>query len=153
MFETISPITIWLIVGILFIVFEMFIPGLIIGFFGLGAILTCLTTWLKITESFPSQMLVFLSTSLAFLFLFHRVLKKLKKPVQKGETTDFNIQIGKIVPVTEFINPDEGGGKVRYQGALWSASSTDKIAPGETAKVIGCENLTLIVEATGKKGE
>ncbi len=150
MFESISPVTIWLIVGILFAVFEMIIPGLIIGFFGLGALITCFTTWIGLTSGFTSQMLVFLITSLGCLILFHKVLRKFLKPKKSGETTNFNIQIGKIVPVTEFIDPDEGGGKVRYQGAIWSATSTEKIAPGESVKVIGCENLTLIVEIIKK---
>ena len=95
-------------------------------------------------------MLVFLVTSLGFLLLFHKVWKRIRKPVIKGETTDFNIQIGKIVPVLEFIDPEEGGGKVRYQGAIWSATSNEKIAPGESVRVTGCENLTLLVEILKK---
>ncbi len=146
MIETISPITMWLIVGIVFIIVEMFLPGLIIGFFGLGAIITCLLTSIGLTKSFSLQMITFLGTSLLFLILFHKVWKKKKQNHSSDETINFNIQIGKIVPVTEFIDPIEGPGKVRYQGSIWSATSKSKIAPGETAKIIGCNNLTLIVE-------
>ena len=146
MFESISPVTIWLIVGILLALAEMIIPGLIIGFFSLGAIVTTLMTLVGLTKGFPSQMILFLVTSLVFLILFHKVWKKRIKPKADREVTNFNIQLGKIVPVIEFIDPQEGVGKVRYQGALWNASAKHKIAPGDSARVIGCENLTLLVE-------
>ena len=152
MLESISPVTIWLIVGIALALAEMIIPGLIIGFFSLGAIVTTLTTLVGLTGGFPSQMIVFLCTSIVFLVLFHKIWKKKIKPQNESDTTNFNIQLGKIVPVVEFIDPEAGGGKVRYQGALWNATSSEKIAPGESVRVSGCENLTLTVE-TIEKGE
>ena len=87
MFESISPVTIWLIVGILLALAEMIIPGLIIGFFGLGAIVTTLTTLVGLTNGFTSQMLTFLITSLAFLTLFHKVWKRKRKTENNGENT------------------------------------------------------------------
>lgn len=141
----ITPTAIWLIVGLIFIIVEMFLPGFIIGFFGIGAVITCLTTFLGLTKGFTSQMILFSLSSIVLLILFHKVWKKRLKPDRK-ETTNFNIEIGKIVPVTEFIDPKEGGGKVKYQGALWSATSSDPIPPGDSARVVGCNNLTLIVE-------
>lgn len=76
MVDSISPTTIWLIVGIALALAEMALPGFIIGFFSLGAIITTLTTWAGITGNFTSQMLVFLITSIVFLVLFHSVWKK-----------------------------------------------------------------------------
>lgn len=146
MVEAISPETLWLIIGIVFIIMEMFLPGFIIGFFGIGAVITCLTTLIGLTPNFTSQMIIFSVLSILLLILFHKVIKKKIGKKGNNETTDFNLQIGKIVPVTEFIDPVEGVGKVKYQGALWSARSQDNIAPGENARLIGCENLTLIVE-------
>lgn len=146
MTETLSPVTLWLIAGIIFIIIEMFLPGLIIGFFGLGALITCLTTYIGLTNDMASQIVIFTITSVGSLILFHKVIKKKKKRKKEEETTDFNLQLGKLVPVTELIDPDEGPGKVRYQGAQWSASSKDKLAPGDMARVVGCDNLTLIVE-------
>ncbi|MBB6480107.1 NfeD family protein [Spirochaeta isovalerica] len=150
MLDSISPTTVWLIVGIALALAEMALPGLIIGFFSLGAIITTLTTWAGLTNSFAVQMIVFLATSIVFLTFFHSIWKKRIKPGTKGDTTDFNLQLGKIVPVTEFIDPGEGVGKVRYQGALWNARSETKIAPGESARIKGCDNLTLIVEPVDK---
>lgn len=153
MLESISPVTIWLIVGIVLALAEMIIPGLIIGFFSLGAIVTTLTTVAGLTRRFPSQMIVFLCTSIVFLVLFHKVWKIKIKSKNESNTTDFSIQLGKIIPVIEFIEPENGSGKVRYQGALWNATSNENIAPGESVRVTGCNNLTLTVEIVDKKGE
>lgn len=150
---TISIEVIWLIAGIIFIFSEFFIPGLVVAFFGVGCFVTAITTWLKITASFPSQLLTFMISSLGLLF----TLRRFVKPVFFGESQSasdnqfFNIEIGKTVPVVELIEPDQLGGKVRYQGAPWSAKSEERIAPGESAKIVGCDNLTLIVEKAGKK--
>jgi membrane protein implicated in regulation of membrane protease activity len=150
---TISIEVIWLILGIIFVFSEFFVPGLVIAFFGVGGFITAITTWLNITTSFPAQLLTFMLSSLVLLFSLRRFLK----PVFFGETQDssdnqfFNIEIGKTVPVVELIEPEQLGGKVRYQGAPWSAKADERIAPGESARIIGCDNLTLIVEKVGKK--
>ena len=49
------------------------------------------------------------------------------------------------------IEPGEVGGKVRYQGALWSAQADERIPPGESVRIKGCDNLTLIVEKKSKE--
>ena len=153
MLNLVSPATLWLIVCIVLAVLEMIIPGFIIGFFSLGALVTMLTVMIGLTSSFVSQMIVFLGTSVVFLILFHKVWKKKSKGNSSGDTTNFSLQLGKIIPVVEFIDPEQGCGKVRYQGAVWNASAKEKIAPGESVRLTGCDNLTLFVEPVEIKGE
>jgi membrane protein implicated in regulation of membrane protease activity len=146
---------IWLIVGIIFVFSEFFIPGVVIAFFGIGGIITAGTTWVGLTPNLSSQLLVFTLSSLLLLFTLRRTLK----PIFLGKTRistgnkNFNIEIGKLVGVVELIEPNELGGKVRYQGAPWSAKATEQIVPGETVKIIGCTNLTLLVEKVNKTNE
>ena len=52
---SIAPEITWAVLGIIFIFVEFFIPGLVIAFFGVGALLTSLTTLLGITNSLASQ--------------------------------------------------------------------------------------------------
>ena len=92
-------------------------PGLVIFFFGLGALVTALTTSLSITVSLNSQLVVFIITSTLALLLFRKLIKK--KFMGRSEMPDsdnYNIEIGKIVSVIELIEPSEVGGKVRYLG-------------------------------------
>jgi membrane protein implicated in regulation of membrane protease activity len=146
--SSITPEIIWTIVGLLFIFVEFFIPGLVIAFFGVGALVTALTTWIGITPSLSLQLIVFIVSSILLLILLRRLLKRTFLGKAQEETFDrnFNIEIGKIIPVVEFIQPGEVGGKVRYQGTNWTASATEPIAPGESVEITGIDGLTLIVE-------
>ena len=149
----ISAEIIWLLAGIVLFFSEFFIPGLVIAFFGGGALVTALTSWLGITNSLGSQLLVFMITSVLMLVGLRKFLKK----VFIGQLDDdeanrnFNIEVGKVVPVVEYIQPGEVGGKVRYQGAPWQAISAEAIAPGESVKIVGFDNLTLKVEKLNKE--
>ena len=144
---------IWLIVGIIFLISEIFIPGLVIAFFGIGALITSLTTWLRLTTSFQLQIIVFSGSSVILLLILRKFLTKIfqGKIIKNEEVTSFNLEVEKIVPVTELIQPGEIGGKVRYHGALWSARSSETITPGESAAIVGCDSLTLIVEKINKE--
>ncbi len=144
---------VWLIIGILLIFSEFVIPGLVIGFFGIGAIITSFLTWLGVTTVIHTQLLSFTVASLLMLIF----LRKFFSRIFQGEETEgedgvnFNIQIGKIVPVTELIEPGEVGGRVRYQGTIWKAVSNERIAPGESVAITGCDNITLVVEKIKKE--
>lgn len=147
-FSSIAPEVVWAILGIVFVFCEFFIPGLVIAFFGVGALVTALTTWIGITPNLSLQLLAFMISSLLLLGLLRKYLKRTFLGSGKGvdDLPNFNIEIGKIVPVVEFIQPGEVGGKVRYNGAPWSARAEEPISPGESVKIVGCDNLTLIVE-------
>lgn len=144
---------VWLIIGILLVFSEFLIPGLVIGFFGIGAILTGLLTWLGITVSIHTQLLSFTLTSLLMLIFLRKYFSRVfqGKEVEGTEGVNFNIQIGKIIPVTELIEPGEVGGRVRYQGTIWKAKANERIAPGESVVITGCDNITLLVEKTNKE--
>ena len=143
---------IWLFVGIVCLFFELFIPGLVIAFFGIGALITALTSWIGLTVTLVTQLLVFMISSILLLVILRKTLKEtfLGKTKEGDDYQNFNVEIGKIIPVVELIQPNEVGGKVRYQGAPWSAMADEQIAPGESVKIIGCENLTLIVQKIKK---
>ncbi len=143
---------IWTIVGLLFIFVEFFIPGLVIAFFGVGALITAFTTWIGITPSLSVQLIVFTISSVLLLILLRRLLKRTFLGKAQEETFDrnFSVEIGKIVPVVEYIQPGEVGGKVRYQGSNWSAQASEPIAPGESVEITGIEGITLIVEKVKK---
>jgi membrane protein implicated in regulation of membrane protease activity len=149
-----GPDMIWALCGIILIFIEFFIPGLVIIFFGAGALVTALMKYLIGSAfSLPLQLLTFMTSSVLFLILLRRYMKKIfrGKLDSEGESENFNIEIGKVVPVMEYIQPGEVGGKVRYQGTVWNARSDTPAAPGESVRIIGSRNLTLFVEKTNKE--
>lgn len=148
----ISSELVWLFVGIVMLASEIFIPGIIIGFFGLGALLTALFTLIGLTDSFLLQAICFLVTSILSLLLLRRLFVKTfaGKTGNEDDVIKLNLDIGRIVPVIELIDPNEVGGKVKYHGVVWSAKAKTRIAPGDNARIIGCDNLVLIVEEISK---
>ena len=46
--------------------------------------------------------------------------------------------------------PFEGAGRIRLDGELWNARSVTPVAAGESVRVVGIEDLTLIVEPNGE---
>ena len=135
-----SPALIWLIIGIIFIALEFVIPGLVIAFFGMGALITALTTVIGLTGGFNMQVIVFIVASLASLFLLRRYMKKVFMGKSEGDgVNEFNLDVGKVVPVVQTIDPKKNTGKIKYQGTLWSATCEDVIPEGETARIVGRE--------------
>ena len=146
---------IWLLVGIVLLFAEFFIPSFVIAFFGGGALLTALSTWVGITPTIQGQLLVFILTSILLLVILRRYLKRIfmGRTQDEDDAHSFNIEIGKIVPVVEYIQPGEVGGKVRYQGTNWEARADEAVAPGESVRITGCDNITLLVERTQEREE
>ncbi len=140
---------IWAISGVLLIFLEIFIPGLVIIFFGVGSLITAVLC-MVIGNSFtlPFQLITFALTSVLSLVVLRKYMKKVFQGRFEKENagTNFNIEIGKIIPVVEYIQPGEVGGKVKYQGTIWSAQADEPLPPGESVKIIGSKNLTLYVK-------
>ncbi len=142
-----SPALIWLIIGILFVALEFIIPGLVIAFFGIGAMITALTTGIGLTTGFNWQVAVFIVASLASLFLLRRYVKKVFMGKKEGDSVnEFNLDVGKVVPVVQTIDPHKSTGKIKYQGTLWSATADEVIPEGESVKIVGRQNITIKVE-------
>lgn len=143
--------TAWVVIGALLLVLEMALPGLIIGFFGLGAFVTALASWLGNVDEIGYQLLIFLFSSILSLLLLRRWLKpyflgdidEVQVPGERRDET-----VGEIVDVIEAIEPNSKG-RVRLHGTLWEAVSADTIPAGERARITGRKNITLEVAALG----
>ena len=145
-----DPKIIWLIIGIVLIFSEFIMPGLVIAFFGCGALITSFAIWQfpEVSQSIHLQLLIFIATSILTLVFLRKYFFNIfhGKSVDVGSKNVVNVEIGKILPVVEMLKPGEVGGKVRYQGTVWNAKCDDEVAPGENVTLLGCENITLIVK-------
>jgi membrane protein implicated in regulation of membrane protease activity len=140
-----NPIFIWAFVGLLFVGLEFAIPGLVIIFFGAGALITSLLTAILpgLKESILLQVFLWLGASGLSLAVLRKYLSK----VFKGKTlvSDGSDPSGKTAEVIERITPDDPG-RVHFQGTTWKATSyTETIEKGEPATILKQEGLTLIV--------
>lgn len=140
-----SPVTIWLLCGVLGIGLELIVPGLIVIFFGCGAVLTGLCLWLFPAMAIELQLIIFAVVSVILLFAFRKMLKKKffqKATTDKDELVDE--YVGKqAVALTEFEN---GRGKVEFKGTGWEATSSDEIHKGDLVLIVSHESITLQIQ-------
>lgn len=142
--------TIWLICGVIGLGLELILPGLIVLFFGCGALITGIATWIFPSLQIEGQLVVFLVSSIVLLLMFRKMLKR-RFFDKKTETSDelADEYIGKLaVALHDFEN---GRGEVEFKGSKWDAISSDDIHKGEDVIIVNRESIKLIVEKQYKE--
>lgn len=144
MFSWLTPSLVWFCCGVVLILLEFAVPGVILVFFGLGAVFTSILSWAGILSGVTGQLVVFLVSSLALLFGLRRYASRFFK----GDSTEENDDeyTGKIARVSRDVLPDTLDGKVFFEGTNWKAVSSVKITRGSSVRITGKKNITLIVE-------
>lgn len=149
---TFDPILIWFLIGLALVLSEFMLPGIILVFFGVGAWIVALTTWMGLTGGYTSQLLVFAVSSILLLVMLRRWFRaKLfgHKGDEQNPFDNLDDLTGETVVVTEEVTPD--GGKVEYKGAAWSARSDTPLPAGSRAVVMAAEGITLVVRPESSK--
>ena len=68
MFGWQTPQLVWLSVGVILILLEFMVPGVILVFLGIGVVFTAALTWLGVLPNATWQVIFFCGSSLALLF-------------------------------------------------------------------------------------
>jgi len=146
--DFLKPELIWFLVGLILLILEIVLPGLIVAFFGVGAwivALICLFTDISLN----TQLLIFIICSVLSLLLLRKWLKGifLGHVVSKQNIRE-NLEefVGRRAVVKERIVPN-GRGKVEFRGTDWQAEADEEIAEGAAVEIIGKDNITLKVKA------
>jgi membrane protein implicated in regulation of membrane protease activity len=136
---------VWMMIGIGFVIIEIFDPAFFFISLGIGAILTGLFSMFPVVgSSIPLQILIFAIISfVAFLFMRKLGRKMLSKT--GGDTNVYALK-GKTGTVTKEI-PAEGKGFVKVGGEEWAAieETQQLIELGEKVVVQGIDGNKLIV--------
>jgi len=143
---------IWLILGTILLILEIFVPGLILFFFGIGACLTGVLCFIM-PLSINTQLVIFLISSLLLLFLLRNYFINLFKGFSKeteDESKNTDNVIGKKVKVIKEINKDNPG-LVEMNGVNWNAESEQTLEQGQWCVIVKRENLTLYVKEITKE--
>lgn len=137
------PEIVWFVIGLVLLLAEFAMPGLIIFFFGVGAWLVA-AVCLVSTVSLPIQLGLFLVASVMFLLLLRERLRHLfyGKKEEKEPLDEF---AGKRVVVTKDIDPPRTG-KVELHGTNWEAEAETTIPAGTMVEIISKTNLNLKVK-------
>lgn len=135
----------WFLIGLAFALIELFVPGLILIFFGIGAWITALLS-LFIPMSLGIQIVLFVVASVLSLAILRRWFKNRffseKKDQNQDPDDDFT---GSFAVAETAIDPGQPG-KISYHGSLWQAESEEAIAPGERVVIVAKKNISFIVK-------
>lgn len=140
---------IWLMLALIFLLFEAVTVQLVSLWFIIGAIFAFIAS--LFIPSIPIQICIFVLSSLISLLLLRPFLKKIIKT--KHEDTNLGRYISKQAIVTSEINNVLGVGEININGSIWSAQSTDEtvIAEGEMVLVEAIEGVTCKVKRLEQK--
>ncbi len=144
--QFLKPQYLWIIGGFVLILLELALPGLTLLFFGMGALLVGILSWI-FDISLNIQLTIFLITSIFTLLTLRNSFKKLFNKALKAENvpSDFGEFVGQRAVVVEDI-PDNGIGKVEFRGTRGEAEACAPISKGVSVNISTNKNITLIVE-------
>lgn len=137
---------VWLIIAGFCFVIEMITVGFLIFWFGIGAILTMLISFL-IPNNILLQFAIFVISSTLLIFLTKPFVEKFTKNDKKAATNAYSI-IGKKGIVTQSIDPTQGVGQIKVAGEVWSAKTVDgsTIEKDTQIEIIEIEGVKAIVK-------
>jgi inner membrane protein len=140
---------VWLIAGVLLIVTELFIPGLVVCFLGVGAILVAGFRWLGLLTGTVDSFTAWFIISIVLLVGLRHLLLKWLPSERSYQMTDEDLEaVGSIVEVVEPISSSDQNGRVRFGGTTWPAIAKEgTISKGKKVKLILRDNLVWRVEA------
>lgn len=143
---TFTPASLWILIGILLILSEFLLPGVIAVFFGLAALSVGLLLYLGIPLDTPLQILLVGILGVVLLLVARRRLT----PWLKGRSESGGLGSEVLPPGTratahrDFVH---GLGVVVLNGVRWNAESEDPIRAGDPVWLTGHQGLVLYVSA------
>lgn len=147
--SALNPALYWLIIGVMLFFLELAVPGFILFFFAVGAMLTALAAWL-FPLSLAWQLALFICASLIALFGLRDIIQqRLHTPPSEGdkeEDKDVMLAVAgdKGVVSTAIVPPAEG--RIKYSGTTWRAAADEKIEEGEIVAIVAQKGLVIHVE-------
>jgi len=137
---------VWIVVGLVLAALEMFVPGMVIIWFGIAAVVTGILAFF--VHNPYVEFGIFIGLSALLLLLSQRIARRITRP--EPEPVGANRFEGVVGRVIADIVPPETG-RVKVLGEEWRAEAGEKVIRGAEVKVIRVEGTRLIVEPIERK--
>lgn len=139
----------WLILGVLFIIAEMFTSGFVLFWFGIGAFVAALLAFTGVV-GLPLQILVFLAVSIALTVASRTIFERFFMWGSPGRElkTGMDTLPGRIGVVVEASKGAMQEGAVRVFASTWRAFPVEGEEPlreGEQVEIERVEGATVYV--------
>jgi membrane protein implicated in regulation of membrane protease activity len=142
-----SP-ALWIIVGLVVAALEMVIPGFIVLWFGVAAIITGILAFF--IKSPVAQLAIFGGLSAVLVVGSQLISRRMTKP--EPEPVGANRLRGVEGMVIKDISPTEMG-RVKVMGEEWRAQSAVPIPAGTRVKIAGISGTHLEVEKVEERSQ
>lgn len=143
-----QPAVLWFLTGLVLLLLELALPGLIVMFFGAGAWVAALAC-MFFDIGVNTQLFIFLLSSVLSLLLLRRwALKRFSDKQSSEKTGSGNIEedyIGKTAVTLQTLLPGQAG-KVDFRGTVWDAVCARPVEEGQEVRITGYKSIQLIVE-------
>jgi len=136
----------WVIVGLLLIVGEIFSGGFVLLWFAVGALVAGLCAFLG--ASFNVQLSMFSISSLLLFTASRTIFRRVLMRGRPSVSTNVDAMIGRQAEVMEEIGPGMRAGTVKVGGETWGAISDGTVyRPGTVVTIEAIQGLKLRVRA------
>ncbi len=139
---------IWLVLGAVLIVMELVVPGLIVVFLGIAALLVAGALYLGWIAELQTALMLWFLLSLGMVIFLRSFLERLLPGEREHTSTDEDADtFGTLVKVVEDCGVgEEEAGRILLRGVEWPARAiAGTILKGATGEVVGRENLTWFI--------
>jgi len=138
----------WLIAGIVLMVAEKIVPGLVVIFLGLAAVMIAAARWLGWIDGLLDSFTYWFVLSLVIVLGLRGIVSRMfPSEISLSSTNSDEDAIGRIAEVIEEIGNDHENGRIRFRGTTWQARSEfGRIFPSQMAKIVDRDNIVWIVD-------
>ena len=136
----------WVIIGVVLILAEVFTAGFVVAGFGLACLGAAAVSYLGFGAYV--QIASFCVVTLIFFFGIRPVFVKFFYRFDDPKPTGINALAGRPALVTETIGSEVQPGRIQLDGDNWRARSVtgEPIDTGRTVRVVRVEGVTVYVE-------
>jgi len=140
-----KPEVVWFLIGLVLLLLELFTPGFVIFFFGVGAWFTALICLIA-NPGFNLQAIIFVTASVLSLVTLRRMIQKKFFYKKESESDALEDEFtGKEAIALGDIGPGKNG-KVEFKGTTWNGESHEMITKGQTVIIVAKDNFKLIIK-------
>ena len=139
---------IWIIIGAIFIVAEIFSVSFFAGPIGVACLVAALINYAGATATW--QMIGFSITSVGLLLAVRPIWKRMMENISNKEVSGINTYVGRQGKITETVDPQAETGRIKIGGEDWRAVSDKSIIieEGSLATVIRIEGSKAVVSVS-----
>ncbi len=138
----------WLILGVALLLLELMVPGLVVVFLGVAALLVALLLYMGIVSTWTGALSSFFILAIVLvLTLRHFFARYASSDSKTGSLDEDADAFGMVVEVLKASNDNGNRGRIMFRGTTWEAESFGgPLKEGGKARLLKRESLLWIVE-------